>query len=118
MYDYSVVLNNFLETKGTVAFLGSDSWFIEYRKTVHNDYLKIMSELGLIGISLFLVFLYKFLTFQNPESEKSYAIVFGVKISLITLSIISLTDIPFHKPVVLIFLGAYGAILRNAHKLN
>lgn len=95
---------------------------------VHNDYLEIAAEIGLIGLGIYLLIL--FFAFKN-ETAKFFRIIF-TKVKLdknyLKCIIISLffyiflidsnLNFPFHRPIVLINLIVLIAYLNSESKIN
>jgi len=125
---YKIALQNLLQTKGrgvggnnfliyNAQSLGYNSWNVRLGKPIHNDYLKMSSELGILGLCLFVMFLYKFFSFKSSNSN-AFPIIYGIKISILVLCFVALLDVPYSKMNVLIILGAYAAMLNNSYKIT
>ncbi len=112
-----VGINNFLASPTTLEMLGPNSWFLLGGKTVHNDYLRILSELGLIGLIIFLLFIYSIFK-QKSSNQVAFPITYGIKISLLVISIISLTGLTYNKEHILFLIGAFLALQNNINKVT
>jgi len=102
-------INNFFVNDTVISILGPNSWFLATGKPIHSEYIKALTELGIMGISLFILFIYNFLKPSLRLSKKKEVI--GIYYSMLSIAIVALVDVPFNKPGVLIIVGAYCAIL-------
>lgn len=102
-------INNFFVNDTIIAILGPNSWNLTQGKPIHSEYIKALTELGVIGLILFCLFIYNFLKPIYRLSNKREVI--GVFYSMLSIAIVALVDVPFNKPGVLIIVGAFIAIL-------
>ena len=95
---------------------------------VHNDYLEIGSEIGLVGLAIYLTILLfafkdviiKFLKiiFTKSKTGKNYIEYIVISLFAYTYFIDSNINFPFHRPIVLINLIILLAYLNTTKQLN
>lgn len=94
------------------------SWQVQHTSFVHNDYLQLLIENGLIGFSLFLgwiLALYFFaLKLKNRLNETHHHPAIISIIALSSLLAHALVDFPFYVPVFQALIGAYLGVI-NKH---
>ena len=95
---------------------------------VHNDYLEIGAEIGLVGLAIYLAILFfsfrkavfKFLQmiFLRSKLEDNYLIYIITSLYLYIYFIDSSINFPFHRPIVLINLIVLVAYLNRVKRKN
>lgn len=89
----------------------------------HNDFVKFFIEGGVVGLTVFLLYLFSLFSllykkFQASQKHSAQRLAFGIMIIfLITLELSSLTDNVFkNTPVQWLFFTAFGALLSVSEK--
>ncbi len=118
-FEYSaglgIGMNNFLVSPVSIALLGSglgvDNGAFESGNTVHDDYLRVLSEYGIAGLIFYVLFFISTLKqrVNNPEIKP---LVYGAKINILVVGIIGLSSPALNHEIALIIIGMYLAIIK------
>lgn len=86
----------------------------------HNDYLEYLSEIGIIGMSLFLIFLILYLKiiFSKNKSEKQNIFSYAILSSILTMAAHSVFDFNLHIPSNALTLSAVFGLGYANHKIG
>ena len=100
-------------------------YYIKYysnARETHNEYLQIGSELGIIGLGIFLLIFFIFFLmvikyFNQEKNDRKKIIIFGLLLSVICFLIHSLFSFPLHVPALgsafFIIVGLTIAYIKN-----
>jgi hypothetical protein len=104
-------MNNFLISGISASLLADINGAFESGNTVHNDYLRVLTEYGIIGLLFYILF---FISVTRQRAKASYMqpLVRGAKANIITLAIIGISAPALNKDSALIIIGIYLAIIK------
>jgi O-antigen ligase/tetratricopeptide (TPR) repeat protein len=93
-----------------------------YAKHVHNEYLQLGAELGLVGLALFIAIIIAFFSYgikglRRMKDRQKSAIVIGLMAAMVAILFDSFFGFPFHLPATLaifwLYLGMTVNIIRQ-----
>jgi len=108
-------------------FLKNNPYFIRYSgnaKEAHNEYLQLTTELGLIGLGIFLYIIYLFYKvilnfFKKEENSEKKIIIFGLVIGVSIFLLHSIFTFPLHVPALgATFFTIFGLTTQYIGKFN
>lgn len=109
-----VGMNNFLVSPISANLLGATgatNGAFESGNTVHDDYLRVLCEYGIIGLIFYLLFFSTFFKIKTVSSN-AQALVRGAKISILSFGIIGLSSPALNHNSALILIGIYLAVIK------
>ncbi|MBU0579768.1 MAG: O-antigen ligase family protein [Candidatus Margulisbacteria bacterium] len=90
--------------------------FAPVEEYLHNDFLQIFVELGLIGLIIFIYLLYRIFKTAQPYFKKPFSFEFAAFLGLLALLINALFFFPFYLPPTLLLSMFLLSIISNQEK--